>query len=125
MAIVAVVLAARVEARWFAGDEVYCGRELCQGVRVLGLGCTVRIAAAYQVTAGSCRRWEARGLIHKVLRPGQWMRMQTRHGTKGTREYDWAWLDVRPDDAPAENGNAVGAGAGMNVLVARRHRYTG
>ncbi|GGO41605.1 hypothetical protein GCM10012286_21660 [Streptomyces lasiicapitis] len=23
--------------------------------------------------------------------PGQWMRRQTGHGTKGTREYDWAW----------------------------------
>ncbi|MFF1955990.1 hypothetical protein ACFVWX_03160 [Streptomyces sp. NPDC058220] len=55
------------------------------------------------------------------VRPRQWMRRQTGHGTKGTREYDWAWLDVRPDDAPDENE----AGAGMSVLVARRHRYTG
>ncbi|QKZ15991.1 hypothetical protein HUT05_00370 [Streptomyces chartreusis] len=38
-------------------------------------------------------------MINKVL-PHQWMRMQTGHGTKGTREYDWAWLDVRADDTP-------------------------
>ncbi|MCX5169744.1 hypothetical protein ACH4B2_27040 [Streptomyces antibioticus] len=47
------------------------------------------------------------------------MRIQTGHGTKGTREYDWAWLDVRPDDTLDgydENGTSV--------LVARRHRYT-
>ncbi|GGL18762.1 hypothetical protein GCM10010094_94860 [Streptomyces flaveus] len=49
------------------------------------------------------------------------MRRQTGHGTKGTREYDWAWLDVRPDDTPVENENV----AGTSVLVARRHRYTG
>ena len=48
---------------------------------------------------------------------------RTGHGTKGTREYDWAWLDVRPDDAPGENRNENEPGT--NVLVARRHRYTG
>ncbi|MFF1420964.1 hypothetical protein [Streptomyces sp. NPDC058280] len=57
------------------------------------------------------------------MRSAQWMRRQTGHGTKGTREYDWAWLDVRPDDAP--DGNENEAGTGMSVLVARRHRYTG
>lgn len=120
LAMVADALAAGIEARWFAGDEVYCGRELRRGVRALGLGYTVGIAATYQVTDGTGRRWEARRLINKV-RPGQRMRRQTGHGTKGTREYDWAWLDVRPDDAPDENGKE----AGTSVLVARRHRYTG
>ncbi|MBC9730898.1 IS701 family transposase [Streptomyces sp. TRM68367] len=119
-AMVADALATGIEARWFAGDEVYCGRELRRGIRSLGIGYTVGIAASYQVTDGAGRRWEARELINKV-RPGQWMRRQTGHGTKGTREYDWAWLDVRPDDAPDENEN----GAGTSVLVARRHRYTG
>ncbi|MGW2995451.1 IS701 family transposase, partial [Streptomyces sp. NPDC001193] len=61
--------------------------------------------------------------------PWQWMRRQTGHGTKGTREYVWAWLDVRPDDTPDETetgaGAGAGAGAGTSVLVARRHRYTG
>lgn len=122
LAMVADALAAGAGARWFAGDEVYCGRELRWGIRALGLGYTVGIAAAYQVTDGSGHRWEARKMINKV-RPGQWMRRQTGHGTKGTREYDWAWLDVRPDDAPAENPNEKEAGT--SVLVARRHRYTG
>jgi hypothetical protein len=47
------------------------------------------------------------------------MRRRTGHGAKGTREYDWAWIDVRPDDTPAENEN------GVSVLAARQHRYTG
>ncbi|MFF7581155.1 hypothetical protein ACFZBE_40460 [Streptomyces sp. NPDC008061] len=88
----------------------------------LGLGYAVGIPASYQVTDGAGHRWDARKLINKV-RPGQWMRRQTGHGTKGTREYDWAWLDIRPDDTPDENEKVAGAGAG--VLVARRHRYTG
>lgn len=45
--------------------------------------------------------------------------MRTGHGTKGTREYDWAWLDVRADDTPDGHSD------GVSVLVARRHRYTG
>ncbi|MDQ0765460.1 SRSO17 transposase [Streptomyces canus] len=118
LAMVTDALATGIEARWFAGDEVYCGRKLRRGIRSLGIGYTVGIAASYQITDGAGRRREARKLMNKVG-PAQWMRRQTGHGTKGTREYDWAWLDVRPDDAPDENG------AGTSVLVARRHRYTG
>ncbi|MEV8562524.1 transposase [Streptomyces sp. NPDC051917] len=120
LSMVAGALSIGIQARWFAGDEVYCGRGLRRGIRALGLGYTVGIAATYQVTDGAGRRWGARKLINKV-RPEQWMRRQTGHGTKGTREYDWAWLDVRPDDTPVENENV----AGTSVLVARRHRYTG
>ncbi|MFH8533287.1 hypothetical protein ACH4GE_33265 [Streptomyces tendae] len=47
------------------------------------------IAATYQVTDGAGRQWEARKMINKV-RPEQWMRRATGHGTKGTREYDCA-----------------------------------
>jgi SRSO17 transposase len=120
LAMVTDALTAGIEATWFAGDEVYCGRELRRGIRSLGLGYAVGIAATYQVTDTAGQRWEARKLINKV-RPGQWMRRRTGHGMKGTREYDWAWIDVRPDDTPAENKNKNGA----SVLVARRHRYTG
>nr|WP_237299793.1 hypothetical protein [Streptomyces hygroscopicus] len=96
---------------------MYCGRELRRGIRALGLGYTVGIAATYQVADGAGRQREARKMINKV-RPQQRMRRQTGHGTKGTREYDWAWLDIRPDDAPDENANR----AGTSALVARRHR---
>ncbi len=118
VAMVADALAAGMQARWFAGDEVYSGRQLRHDIRALGLGYTVGVPATHQVTDGTGRRWEARKMINKV-RPEQWMRRATGHGTKGTREYDWAWLDIRPDDTP--NGHEHGT----SVLVARRHRYTG
>ncbi|MFI1472475.1 IS701 family transposase [Streptomyces wuyuanensis] len=120
LAMVTDALTTGIKATWFAGDEVYCGRELRQGIRSLGLGYAVGIAATYQVTDTAGQRWEARKLINKA-RPGQWIRRRTGHGTKGTREYDWAWIDIRPDDTPNENENENGA----SVLVARRHRYTG
>jgi len=107
-----------VKARWFTGDEVYCGHGLRRSLREFGLGYAVGVSHAYPVTDGAGRRWKAAQLINKV-QPGQWMRMRTGHGAKGTREYDWAWLDVRADDTP--DGHADG----VSVLVARRHRYTG
>ncbi|MET8648190.1 IS701 family transposase [Streptomyces sp. NPDC004675] len=120
LSMVADALAAGIDARWFAADEVYCGRELQRGIRSLGLGYAVGGAATHQVIDGVGHRWEARQLISKV-RPGQWMRQATGHGTKGTREYDWAWLDVRPDDTPDSDSdsNGNGNGNGTSVLVAR------
>ena len=118
VAMVSGALDAGAQARWFAGDEVYSGRQLRRDIRALGLGYTVGVAATHQVTDGTGRRWEACKILNKV-RPRQWMRRATGHGTKGTREYDWAWLDIRPDDTPE------GQGDGTSVLVARRHRYTG
>ncbi|MEU0663826.1 transposase [Streptomyces lavendulocolor] len=76
LSMVTDALATGIEARWFADDEVYCNRELRRGIRSLGIGYTVGIAAAYPVTDGSGRKWEARKLINKV-RPRQWLRRQT------------------------------------------------
>jgi SRSO17 transposase len=118
-AMVAHALELGVQACWFAGDEVYCGREPRRDLRELGLGYAVGVSHTYTVTDGTGRRRTARQMINKVL-PHHWMRMQTGHGTKGTREYDWAWLDVRADDTPSGHTDD-----GTSVLVARRHRYTG
>lgn len=66
LAMVTDAFGAGPKARWFAGDEVYCGRELRRGIRALGLVYTVGIAATYQVIDGTGRRWEARKIINKV-----------------------------------------------------------
>ncbi|MED7828305.1 IS701 family transposase [Streptomyces chiangmaiensis] len=116
---VANALQLGIDARWFAGDEVYSCRELRTQIRAFGLGYAVGVSHTHVVTDGAGRRWQTRQIINKVL-PHQWMRMRAGHGQKGTREYDWAWLDVRADDTPDghhENGTSI--------LVARRHRYTG
>jgi hypothetical protein len=41
------------------------------------------------------------------------------HGSKGLRHYDWAMLEVTSDDTPDGHGD------GRNVLLVRRHCYTG
>ena len=55
----------------------------------------------------------------KMIPARAWNRMRTGSGTKGTRHYDWAMLEVTSDDTP--DGHADG----HSVLLARRHRYTG
>jgi hypothetical protein len=45
--------------------------------------------------------------------------MRTGSGTKGTRHYDWAMLEVASDGSPA------GQPDGHSVLLVRRHCYTG
>ncbi|MBX9399565.1 hypothetical protein K4749_40130 [Streptomyces sp. TRM72054] len=47
------------------------------------------------------------------------MRMRSGHGLKGDRHYDWALIEVRPDDTPTD-----GEATGHAFLVVRRHRYT-
>jgi hypothetical protein len=49
--------------------------------------------------------------------------MRTGHGTKGSRQYDWAMLEVTSDDAPGDR--PAQRDAGRSVLRVRRHRYTG
>lgn len=42
-----------VKARWFTGDEVYCGHELRRNLREFGLGYAVGVSQAYPVTDGA------------------------------------------------------------------------
>lgn len=47
-------------------------------------------------------------------------RMSIGSGTKGTRHYDWAMLQVASYDTP--DGHGHGDGDGDGVLLVRRHR---
>jgi SRSO17 transposase len=100
-----------LNASWFAGDEVYSGRRHRRSYRELGRCYAVAVKTDHVITCGFGKRWEARHAINKV-RPEQWQRMHTGHGSKGTREYDWAWNDVRADDTPDGHED------GQSVLVA-------
>jgi SRSO17 transposase len=107
-----------IRAAFVAGDEVYGGRELRRGIRQRGMGYVLAVRANHTVTTGSGRTVtaaEAAGLIPARA----WHRMRTGAGTKGTRHYDWAMLEVASDDTPG------GHAGGHSVLLARRHRYTG
>ena len=107
-----------IRAAFVAGDEVYGGRELRRGIRQRGMGYVMAVRANHGLTTGSGRTVTAAGTV-KMIPACAWHRMRTGSGTKGTRNYDWAMLEVTSDDSPDGHGD------GHSVLLARRHRYTG
>ena len=107
-----------IRAAFVAGDEVYGGRELRRSTRQREMGYVMAVRADHAVTVGSGRTVTAASAAAMIPRHA-WQRMRTGSGTKGTRHYDWAMLQVASDDTPG------GSGAGHSVLLTRRHRYTG
>jgi SRSO17 transposase len=107
-----------IRAAFVAGDEVYGGRELRRSIRQRGMGYVLAVRANHVVTVGSARTVTAASAAAMIPRHS-WHRMRTGSGTKGTRHYDWAMLEVASDDTPDGHED------GHSVLLARRHRHTG
>jgi SRSO17 transposase len=107
-----------IHAALVAGDEVYGGRQLRRGIRERGMSYVLAVRANHSVTVSSGRTVTAVAAAGMI--PGRaWQRMRTGSGTKGTRHYDWAMLEVTSDDTPERHDG------GHSVLLVRRHRYTG
>jgi len=107
-----------IRAAFVAGDEVYGGRELRRSIRQGQMGYVLAVRANHTVSTSSGRTVTAAAAAG-LIPARAWHRMRTGSGTKGTRHYDWAMLEVTSDDTP--DGHA----GGHSVLLARRHRYTG
>jgi SRSO17 transposase len=107
-----------IRAAFVAGDEVYGGRDLRRGIRQRAMGYVMAVRANHALTTGSGRTVTAAGAVSMIPHYA-WHRMRTGSGTKGTRHYDWAMLEVTSDDTPDGHED------GHSVLLARRHRYTG
>jgi SRSO17 transposase len=107
-----------IRAAFVAGDEVYGGRELRRSIRQRGMGYVLAVRANHTVTTGPGRTMTAAQAV-SMIPARAWQRMRTGSGTKGTRHYDWAMLEVTSDDTPGRHGD------GHSVLLVRRHRYTG
>jgi SRSO17 transposase len=107
-----------IRAAFVTGDEVYGGRELRRGIRQHAMGYVMAVRANHTLTAGAGRTMTAAGAA-RMVPAHAWHRMRTGSGTKGTRHYDWAMLEVTSDDTPEGHDD------GNSVLLARRHRYTG
>jgi SRSO17 transposase len=110
--------ALEIRAAFVAGDEVYGGRQLRRGIRQRGMGYVLAVRANHVASTGPGRAVTAAAAA-RMIPHRAWHRMRTGSGTKGTRHYDWAMLEVTSDDTPEEHGD------GHSVLLARRHRYTG
>jgi len=54
-----------------------------------------------------------------LVKPAMWQRMRTGAAPKGAKDYDWAMIEILPDDTPE------GQDDGHAFLLLRKHRYTG
>ncbi|MER8157504.1 transposase [Streptomyces sp. NPDC094472] len=105
--------AAGVRASFFAGDEVYGGRDLRRTCRALGMVYAVAVRTNHRVTtaAGPLTCKDAL----KKIPARAWQRMRTGTGTKSACDYDWAMLEVVADDTPHGQD-----GTGVSVLLVTR-----
>jgi SRSO17 transposase len=108
-----------IRAAFVTGDEVYGGRDLRRAIRVLGMGYVLAVRANHTLTVGSGQTLTAAEAV-KLIPRSAWQRMRTGHGTKGSRHYDWAMLEVTSDDTPG--GHHGKHDAGSSALLVRRHR---
>jgi SRSO17 transposase len=107
-----------IRAAFVAGDEVYSGRQLRRGIRRRGMSYVLAVRATHTVATGPGRTVTAAAAA-AMIPARAWHRMRTGSGTKGTRHYDWAMLEVTSDDTPDGHED------GHSALLIRRHRYTG
>jgi SRSO17 transposase len=107
-----------IRAGFVAGDEVCGGLGLRRSIRERGTGYVLAVRSNYKVTVSSGRRLTVKNAA-SLVKPGMWQRMRTGQATKGAKDYDWAMIEITPDDTPE------GQDDGHAVLLLRRHRYTG
>jgi SRSO17 transposase len=97
---------AGVAAAWVTADEAY-GRAgyLRAGLRALKLGYVVAVARDQRVTIA--RQRHRVDVLAAKIAPSAWQRYSCGLGSKGPREYRWAWLTIQ-------------AGQGHHSLLIRR-----
>jgi SRSO17 transposase len=130
IALIRAAVTAGVRAQYLTADEVYGSLELRTACRELHLAYAVAVPATRQVTLPDHQR-RACAQAARLVPATAWARMRTGSATKGAKDYDWALLDIEPDDTPhaaVQDGQAQDAqppaGPGCSVLLVRRHRYT-
>ncbi|MGW4772953.1 IS701 family transposase [Nocardia sp. NPDC004278] len=109
-------LDAGVPAPWVTGDEVYGGDpKLRSAIESRGTGYVFAVSCDHRVTTATGR---ARADIFATTLPKRaWQSISAGDGVKGPRVYDWAWIEISPDE-----DNAV---PGYRWLMIRRNQRTG
>jgi SRSO17 transposase len=107
-----------IRAGFVAGDEVYGGLALRKSIRERGTGYVLAVRSGIAVTLQSGRRLPVKKAAC-LVKPSMWQRMRTGSATKGAKDYDWAMIEIIPDDTPGGHDD------GHAFLLLRRHRYTG
>jgi SRSO17 transposase len=95
-------LDAGVPAAWATADEFYGGdRGLRRDLQARGIGYVLAVAKSHRVTACPAIGPQRADQIAAGLPARAWNRYSAGDGSKGRREYDWAWLSITPPDDEA------------------------
>ena len=104
-----------VSASWATADEVYGANPALRArLRARRLGYVLAVACDQHVRTGAGRiRVDA---LAAGLPRTSWQRHSAGDGSKGPRDYDWAWVEINPE-TPWDDDD--------RWLLIRRHRRTG
>jgi SRSO17 transposase len=116
---VARALQTGVPAAWATADEFYGGdRHLRHDLQTAGVGYVLAVAKSHRVTTCAPLAPQRVDQITADLPARSWNRRSAGDGSKGWREYDWAWVKLVAPKAEADAG-------GHHYLLVRRNRTTG
>lgn len=108
-------LDAGAPAHWVTGDEVY-GRDpkLRATLETRGTGYVFAVSCDHRVTTGTGRI--SADALTTTLPKQAWQPLSAGDGAKGPRVYDWAWIEIGPEDDKAAPG--------CRWLMIRRNQHT-
>jgi DDE superfamily endonuclease len=95
----AVLIVAETADEKSSTDAVGPARQLRRGIRQRAMCYVMAVSANQAVTTGPGRTVAAPSAV-TMIPARAWNRMRAGSGTKGTRHYDWAMLQVTRDDTP-------------------------
>jgi SRSO17 transposase len=92
-------LDAGVPAAWCTADEFYGGdQHLRRDLQARGVGYVLAVAKSHRVTARTIDGPVRADRLTNALPTRAWQRMSAGAGSKGERDYDWAWITITPPD---------------------------
>jgi SRSO17 transposase len=97
---------AGVPAAWATADEFYGGdRGLRRDLQDRGMGYVLAVAKSHRVVACAALGAQRADQIAAALSRQAWNRYSAGDGSKGRREYDWAWVRITPpeDETPGHH----------------------
>ncbi|HEU4425627.1 MAG TPA: hypothetical protein VFR67_24090 [Pilimelia sp.] len=95
-------------AAWATADEFYGGdRRLRRDLQDRGIRYVLAVARSHRVTAFAAIGPQRADQVAADLSARAWNRYSAGDGSKGRREYDWAWLSITPPDDEASGHHAV------------------
>lgn len=105
-------LDAGVSADWVTADEFYGGdQHLRRDLQARGVGYVLAVAKSHRVTTRPVDGPVRADRLVAALPSRAWNRISAGAGSKGERDYDWAWIAIIPPDGEA---------SGCHSLLVRR-----